>query len=148
MIKRTGRLISILYRKSQMLLGHALKESDITSAEYPILFFLNKKNGVTQEELSSHLYLDKSAVTRVIQGLATKGFITKRKDEKDQRCNRVYLTDKGYEVQAQIEKALEDWNAILMMNVPEEKKEEIYELLTQMVENVREELLDKKMDGK
>jgi DNA-binding MarR family transcriptional regulator len=143
MEKRIGRLISVLYRKSQMFIGQALKSSDVTSAEYPILIALYRKNGITQEELSAYLYLDKSAVARVIQALVTKGFVTKNKDENDQRCNRIYLTEKGYGIQPQIEKALNDWNAILMMGFGKEKEERIYEQLLHMVANVKEEFIDK-----
>ncbi len=144
MQKRIGRLISILYRKSQIFLGQALKAYDITSAEYPVLIALNKKDGVTQEELVSYLYLDKSAITRVIQGLVEKEFVTKSKDEEDQRCNRIYLTAKGYEVQAKIEKALNDWNVILMTGIEEEKGEKIYEVLMHMAGNVKEGFFHKK----
>lgn len=141
MVKRIGRLNSILYRKSQIYFGQALETYNITSAEYPILIYLNQKNGVTQEELSSHLYIDKSAVTRVIQALVTKGFVTKIKDESDQRCNKIYLTDKGFNVQVHIEKALDEWNAILMMDMDKEKQDEIYEFLAHMVDNVKMEFL-------
>lgn len=144
MEQRIGRLISILYRKSQMYLAQALKNYDITSAEYPAMLFLNQKNGVTQEEMSSHLHLDKSAVTRIIQTLESKGFVAKKKDEKDQRCNRVYLTEKGFQIQEHIEKALDDWNLILMTRIEPEKGQEIYDLLMQMVTNVKVEFLDKK----
>lgn len=148
MEKRIGRPISILYRKSQIFIGQALKLYDITSAEYPILLFLKQRNGITQEELASHLYLDKSAVTRILQTLELKGFVIKIKDEKDSRCNRVYLTEKGIDNQSGIAKALDDWNTVLMTDMEQEKCEEIYELLMHMVENVREEFLDKKWTEK
>lgn len=144
MERRIGRLISILYRKSQIYLGQALKQYDVSSAEYPILIALKNKQGVTQEELSTHLHMDKSAVTRIIQTLVSKGFVLKNKDENDQRCNRVYLTQKGREAQSQIDKALLSWNAILMMDMKEEEQDEIYARLMQMVDNVTQEFLDKK----
>lgn len=144
MEKRLGRLISMLYRKSQVYLSQELKNYDVTSAEYPILIALNQNNGVTQEELSSHLYLDKSAVTRVIQALIEKGFVTKSKDERDLRCNRVYLTEKGRKVQKPIKDSMDNWNDILMMHMEKEKQDIIYELLMRMVENVNEEFLERK----
>lgn len=144
MEKRIGRLISIIYRKSQIFLGQALKQFDITSAEYPILMVLNQRNGATQEELSSTLYIDKSAVARVVQSLVSKGFVTKKKDENDQRCNRIYLTSKGHEVHTHIEKALDDWNGVLMMDMKEERYEEVYQLLLHMVQNVKVEFLNRK----
>lgn len=141
MTRRIGRLNSILYRKSQIYFGQALEPYNITSGEYPILIYLNRSNGVTQEELSSHLYIDKSAVARAIQTLVIKGFVKKVKDECDQRCNKIYLTHEGHNVQPHIEKALDEWNAILMMDMDGEKQEEIYKLLEHMVNNVKVEFL-------
>ncbi|MDD4574200.1 MAG: MarR family winged helix-turn-helix transcriptional regulator, partial [Sphaerochaeta sp.] len=60
-----GRLIAILHRKSQIFTNKALKEFSLTSAEYPFLFALYHKEGQTQEELSSYLYIDKAATARV-----------------------------------------------------------------------------------
>lgn len=141
MAKRIGRLNSILYRKSQIYLGKALEPYNITSGEYPILIYLDRKNGITQEELSSHLYIDKSAVTRAIQSLVLKGFVEKIKDKGDQRCNKIYLTLKGHNVQAHIDKALDEWNAILMMDMNKKEQDDVYELLEHMVDNVKMEFL-------
>ncbi len=135
MNRRIGRLISILYRKNQMFLAQALKPYEVTSAEYPLLITLNDGDGVTQEELVGRLTMDKSAVARALQTLVEKDFVLKNKDAKDQRSNRIYLTEKGRDVYSSIEKVLNELNEILMKDINIEKQEEIYSLLSQMVEN-------------
>jgi DNA-binding MarR family transcriptional regulator len=54
-----ARLVSILHRHSQIYINYALKEFGITSAEYSFLLHLYRKDGLTQEELSSYLCIDK-----------------------------------------------------------------------------------------
>lgn len=134
-----GRLISILYRKSQIFWSQSLKEHNITSAEYPVLITLHKKDGRTQEEISSVNDVDKSATTRVIQSLEEKGFLEKKKDPQDKRCNRIYLTEQGRLSKEPIQTAIKEWNEILTKNMPQEKKEEIMRLLAQLVDNVQEQ---------
>lgn len=133
-----GKLISILYRKSQIYWAQILKEYHITCAEYPVLIILQKDDGITQEYISSELNIDKSAITRVIQSLLDKGFIEKKKDEEDKRCNRIYLTEKGRSTKNPIDKGRREWNRILTKNIPEEKIEEVLEILSQMADNISE----------
>ena len=139
MNKRTGKLISILYRKGQMYLGKALKPCNISAAEVPVLLSLYRQDGITQEELVAHVCLDKSAVTRILQSLLSKNYITKIKDEKDLRCNRIYLTPKAHAIQDTINAALDDWNKILMHQFNKNEQTQAYELLERMVNNIRGE---------
>lgn len=133
-----GKLISILYRKSQIYWAQFLKEYDITCAEYPVLIVLQKKDGITQEYISSVLNIDKSAIARVIQSLLDKGFIEKKKDDEDKRCNRIYLTEKGQASKGPIDKGRKEWNTILTKNISQEKLYEVLEILSQMADNISE----------
>lgn len=90
MKERNGRWISILYRRNQMYIMQALRKYGISSSEYPVLLMLYRGDGLTQEDIVSYLCLDKSAVARIVQSLEKKELIEKKKDEKDQRCNRVF----------------------------------------------------------
>jgi DNA-binding MarR family transcriptional regulator len=69
-----GRLVSILYRKNQVYLNGVLKPLNITAAEVPVLIHLFGRDGISQEELSSFLVIDKAATARVVQSLLDKGF--------------------------------------------------------------------------
>ena len=98
MKRSVGRLISILYRKNKIYLNAAMKPLNITTAEQPILMYLYRHDAVTQEEISAYLQVDKALTTRTVQSLLEKGLVTKEKDEKDKRCNKISLTQKrlGY----------------------------------------------------
>lgn len=133
---QTGRWISILYRKSQIYIGQYLKPYGIMPGEYPILLQLYQLDGITQEEIVNYQSLDKSGVTRTVQSLERKGFIRREKDEKDQRCKRIFLTEEGWKVQPVIDKVLKEWNQMMTQNFNSEDKEEIIHYLKQMVENV------------
>ncbi len=106
-----GRLIAILHRQSQIYTNSALKEFSLTSAEYPFLFALYHREGQTQEELSSYLYIDKGATARVIKTLIAKGFVIKKQDSQDKRCNRIFLTQKAKQQREDIHRCVMQWNS-------------------------------------
>ena len=131
-----GRLIAILHRQSQIYTNKALKEFSLTSAEYPFLLALFHKEGQTQEELSSYLYIDKGATTRVIKALIAKGFVTKEQDDKDKRCNRIFLTDKAKQEQEDIHTCVMQWNSYITEDLDEETYQCIFSGLQTMVDQV------------
>ncbi|PKM52296.1 MAG: MarR family transcriptional regulator [Firmicutes bacterium HGW-Firmicutes-7] len=110
---RMGRWISVLYRQFQSFINHALKDLDISSSEYAFLLTLYYREGVSQETLSSHLYIDKAATARAINLLESKGYVIRKKDEVDRRKNRIYITEKGLSVKGDLKKALNEWNEII-----------------------------------
>lgn len=137
----TGRLVSILYRKSQMYYSRALKDCNITAGEYPLLLALSCQEGITQDKLSLDLSLDKSAVARSLKSLLEKNYVARNRDSDDLRCNRIYLTEEGHRQLPRLLQAVEDWNSILMKDLSKEEQTMLYHLLCHMVENVKGENL-------
>ncbi|HKL59063.1 MAG TPA: MarR family winged helix-turn-helix transcriptional regulator [Sphaerochaeta sp.] len=131
-----GRLIAILHRQSQIFTNKALKEFSLTSAEYPFLFALYHTEGQTQEELSSYLYIDKAATARVIKTLITKGFVTKEQDNKDKRCNRIFLTEKARQERENIHNSVMQWNSYITEGLDDETYQRIFAGLQAMVDQV------------
>lgn len=131
-----GRLIAILHRQSQIFTNKALKEFSLTSAEYPFLFALYHTEGQTQEELSSYLYIDKAATARVIKTLITKGFVTKEQDNKDKRCNRIFLTEKARQERENIHNSVMQWNSYITEGLDDETYQCIFAGLQAMVDQV------------
>lgn len=141
MKENPAKLISNLYRRNQMFWGQALKDYNISSAEYPILIVLsNEKDGITQEEIATRLSVDKSGITRSIKSLEEKNLVERKKDHDDLRCNRVFLTSKGYDVCDPIQEGLERWNTITSANIKEEDIEQVARVLSQMLHNIEEYL--------
>ena len=136
-----GRLIGLLYRKGQIFWTRALKEQKIGAAEYPVLLRLYRGDGLTQEEITRDLSVDKSAVTRVIQTLLDKGLVERRKDEKDRRCNRIFLTSLANAQRENIKQIQLQWNQILQQQMSEEEQKLFFLLLEKTAESIKEETL-------
>ncbi|MEO1768433.1 MarR family winged helix-turn-helix transcriptional regulator [Candidatus Enterococcus ferrettii] len=136
MVQSLGRLISILYRKNQGYLNDALAPHDLTASEQAVLMYLYKHNEISQEEIAHYLQLDKASITRTLQSLINKEFVTKKKDTLDKRCNVVSITIKGEAIKQTIVEKLQDWNQFLLEDFDEEQQQFIYDSLLEIVEKV------------
>lgn len=136
MEKSVGRLVSILYRKNQVYLNVVLKQLNLTAAELPVLTYLLGHNGVSQEELSSYLVIDKASTARVVQSLLEKGFLRKEKDQSDRRANKVFLTELAYEQKDKIFNHLQHWSAFLQEGLDEDSVDTMFKVLEDMVKKV------------
>jgi DNA-binding MarR family transcriptional regulator len=145
MNKSVGRLVSILYRKNQVYLNQALKPLDITATEMSSLLCLYHSDGVTQDEMSHYLLIDKAAISRAIVSLLDKGLIIKEKDDIDKRANRIYLSIKGKQLETSIRSILKDWNDLLIEDIDPKDVETMFHVLEKMV--LRLEVLDLKPEG-
>ena len=63
----------------------------------PILMLLIKKDGRTQRELSDFLGIRPASMTDVLQRMEKNGLIERKRDERDHRTMRVFITEEGRE---------------------------------------------------
>ncbi|MDF2610650.1 MAG: hypothetical protein K0R92_2124 [Lachnospiraceae bacterium] len=134
--KSIGRLVSILHRQSQIYINYALKEFDVTSAEYFFLFCLYHNDGLTQEEMSSILYIDKAATARAIKSLEQKGYVIRNKDAEDKRVNRVFLTEKSKGSLEEIRRRVFRWSELLTEDLDPQTANLVYDAMESMVNKV------------
>ncbi|GCF93271.1 MarR family transcriptional regulator [Enterococcus florum] len=131
-----SRLISILYRKNQAYLNDVMMSQNLTSTETMVLMFLYKHQQVTQEDIVHYLQLDKASITRTIQSLIKKGYVVKKKDLHDKRCNNIFLSEKGMQLETLIVNKLEWWNELLLQDFTEEEQQFLYGSLLSLVEKI------------
>lgn len=135
MQRSLGHLLSILHRQSQVYINHSLKTFNITSAEAAFLLYLYQKDGATQEELFSYLFIDRAATARAIKSLAAKGWVIKSKDSTDRRY-RIYLTAKAREHRKQIRQRVKGWNEFLSAGIDKRDAATVLSVLEKMVAKV------------
>lgn len=130
------KVIMSLARKSQMSIGDLLKKYDLTASEEPFFMALGNAEGITQEELTAMVGVDKAVTTRVMKSLEEKGFITREQDERDRRANCIYPTRKIKEMRDAVHSDLLRFNQQMTNGISKENLELLYELLIYMEQNV------------
>lgn len=136
MNKSIGRLINLLARKSQIYLGKVLSQYNLTAAEEPFFMAMQHYEGMTQEELTAIVCVDKAATARAVKTLEEKGYLLRMQDEKDKRQNRVYPTEKAKEIGKEVRGELMKFNKLLTQDMKEEDIDKLYSFLFQLEKNI------------
>lgn len=68
---------------------------DLTYTQYITMMILWEEKALTVKELGARLYLDSGTLTPLLKKLETKGFIERKRSEKDERSLNVSITQTG-----------------------------------------------------
>lgn len=139
MYRYPAQLIAILHRKTQIFWYRELKPYGIYTSEIPVFMQLFLKEGLSQDEISQNVGLDKSAIARITYGMIERGFIIKKKDPGDRRCNQLYLTEKGRQMREPIMAARNRLNKRLLNQMDETDRQEFLRLLKLAADSIQKE---------
>ena len=92
------KLNSWIFRNNQIYLDKALKKYELSSGSFPYLLNLNKREGISQNQIAYDLGHDKAMSARTIAKLIELEYIYKKEDEMDSRAYKLYLTDKAKKI--------------------------------------------------
>ncbi len=73
----------------------ALRPFHLTPQQFDTLLLLQADAGWRMGDLSSHLLLDNSMMTRIVDHMADMGWAERRPDPDDRRAQQVFLTTAG-----------------------------------------------------
>lgn len=132
-----GRVLTHLARKCQIASANALQPYNLTAAEEPFFMHILKNEGYTQEELTAQVGVDKAATARAVRSLEEKGYVTRIQDPQDKRQNRVYPTDKAWEIAPKVREELYRINLALTQDFTDQESEQIYQFLVRMDQNFK-----------
>lgn len=76
---------------------HTLQKYGLYEGQPAILFMLKELERPTQIELADALGISKASVGVSLRRMEKAGFVRRRQDKGDSRCNRISLTEKGEE---------------------------------------------------
>lgn len=71
-----------------------------------ILFVLNDQDGITQKELAQKIKIEPASVSVIVRRMEKAGLVERRKDLKDLRISRVYLTKKSRDILEKVEEEM------------------------------------------
>ncbi|MBI0539184.1 MarR family transcriptional regulator [Roseomonas sp. KE2513] len=90
-----GAALRKLHRTYIRRLQAQLAEHGLSVAQYLHLRALWEEAGLTQNEVSARLGIEKASSTAVLEALERDGLINRVRDARDRRNVRVYLSDAG-----------------------------------------------------
>jgi DNA-binding MarR family transcriptional regulator len=108
----------------------------ITVSGCYLLQVLNEKGPLSMQELATHLFLKISTVTRLVDGMAKKKLVRRRRDEKDRRVVRVELTDGGFRVLQKITEDLLSQEEELLASLSEGVREGVVDAISMLLQRI------------
>lgn len=123
-----SRYINQFYRQGVSFLGKEYKEYNIGAGQYQFLVYLYMKDGITHDELTEKIGVDKAATTRAIVKLEEYGYIKKIQDSKDKRKYYIFLTDYAKSNRENIINVSKKWENEIVGELTDKELEQFYYL--------------------
>ena len=129
------KFLNTFYRITQAYTDEKLEKYKLSSGTYPFLMKLSEKEGISQNQISKELNVDKAMSARSISKLVELGYIIKEDDETDSRAYKLYLTDKAKEIIPYIKDIMKQWIEFVTEDWEEEEKDQIVKLAKKALKN-------------
>ncbi len=84
-----------LEARMQAAVGERLREIGVSIPQCDVLTTLTEKEGVSQQELATRLYVTKGNISGLIDRLAGAGLVERRSTAVDRRQHAIHLTEAG-----------------------------------------------------
>jgi MarR family transcriptional regulator, organic hydroperoxide resistance regulator len=84
-----------LEARMQAAVGERLREIGVSIPQCDVLTTLTEREGVSQQELATRLYVTKGNISGLIDRLAEAGLVERRSTANDRRQHAIYLTEAG-----------------------------------------------------
>ncbi|MPM23989.1 Transcriptional regulator SlyA [bioreactor metagenome] len=112
-----SRWISALYRYKKGYANKRLEPYGLGGGRFVFLFSLRRHNGVSQEELSDYLKIDKTTTAKALKKLEGDGYVTRNRETRDKRVFHVNLTQKATETLPIVEQIIEKWESLVTSGI-------------------------------
>lgn len=114
---------AILYRNDK------LENEGLNGYQHTYILKICNNPGISQEQLTKMIYVNKSNVARQLALLEQNGFITRKPCEKDKRVMQVFPTQKAYDIFPRVKNFISEWNSYLAEDFTEEERDLLLAML-------------------
>jgi DNA-binding MarR family transcriptional regulator len=119
------------YRENQ------LEPLGLTTRHGWFLREVGQNPGISQEQLSQKLCLNKSNVARQSAAMEEEGYILRKPCGKDKRVLRLYLTEKAQALLPEIQRITDRWEQLLTRELTESEAQILNILLPRLLTNAQ-----------
>ena len=133
-----GFLVTDISRIITTEYNRIMKPLGLTRAQWRVIVYLHRDDGLTQSQLAKLLDVGKVSMGGLIDRLEQSDWVERRIDPSDRRSNRIHLTEKGHNVEAEMIKTGRRLTSQTLKNLDHEKCMELVNLLTAVKQNLQE----------
>ena len=133
-----------MLRSARQYINDNLRPLDLSSAEGNILLHLfTHGQEMGQEQLVAQLDVSKAAISRTLNSLEKKGYVTRQRDPIDKRAYRIRMTDKALEIGPAIEQIYNYIFTLALQGISQDELDYFMALFRRISENFTGEQVNK-----
>lgn len=135
---KTIYLIGRIHEKANNLILRELSSvgfKDISPSHGDILVTLFKNTECTMTDLSNSIHRDRSTVTTLVNKLIKLGYVSSKKDVRDNRSTIIFLSEKGKELEPSFREISQKLYDIEYKGISELEKEFFQKILEKIYNN-------------
>ena len=87
-----------IYRAALKRLNAKLRKERITFSQYSVLLALSRSGPMQMNKLSEHMLVAPANVTGLVDRMERKGYVRRKRDERDRRLYVIEMTERGSRV--------------------------------------------------
>ncbi|EBA17961.1 transcriptional regulatory protein [Roseobacter sp. SK209-2-6] len=107
----------------------------LTTAQFAVLFVLDKDDGMPISEIAKRLSMGKSGLTGLVDRMVALDLVTREASTEDRRVNRVRLLPKGIELLQKGKQETRHFNEALLAPFNEAERATIQQFLDHVTRN-------------
>lgn len=116
------------------ILDEVLAPLELRARPFAFLRLLREHGSISQQELASIAGVDPSTVVVIMDSMERAGLAERRRNPKDRRAYRLYLTPQGETMLAQAEQHLTQYEERLLRPLSDRERKTLVRLLTKVLE--------------
>lgn len=143
--RRIGFALKVLNNAIRRRLDAYLAEAgleDIGGMRGPLLGYLyaqTRERDVFQKDIEKEFNIRRSTATVMLQRLEEKGYLVREQVPSDARMKRILLTDKAREINLQVRRQIDAFDAEMELGITEQERENFLRIVYKMIYNLEQE---------
>jgi len=109
---------------------------DLTFEMFQVMVCLWQQDGINQQEIANLTFKDKASMTYLVDNLTKRQLLYRQEDDSDRRNKLIFLTEKGKQLQSQIQPVITEMYHKASENVPTEAIQTTIDLFSTICSNL------------
>ena len=127
--------ICFISRLSTRFVGGEMSRMGFGPGQFFLLSELYSEEGISQDELSQRVGIDKSNTSRALAKLEKFGLVERKSDSENHKVKKVYLRPKAHRVRNDFKEIQHQWNVELLKGFTKKEKAVLISNLKKIAEN-------------
>lgn len=142
--KYLGFLMGVAFRGLKKKADRALAPFDLTAPQWGVLARLYEEDGLAVGEIAGRIQTEVPTITRIVDLLEGKGFVTKRPSMNDRRSVEVFLTEKGTAMETVLRDEIAKVTEMALKGFESHEVDRLKEDLMRITKNLMEDKSEEK----